>query len=317
MFLRKHARITLVVASRHRDALATVNAITDLPLERREALTTAGLYQALKGAHLAIVDLNDVAESPDISRERMQQVLANTLTVTGAEFAANPAHYLDRARAASGLSGAPPPRCIAFAGLSGGVGKSTLSLSLARFFRHKTGLPTAVIELSTGPSGVLALLAQDNRDWSHLYEVVSQGKSWPTWEGITLAGMAWDTTRLLTDDRIGAAWRAIKDQHILTVIDAPAYHPHWPLAEALADQVFVVSDGRPDALANAAWLMQHDGLNGSGKNKVLLNRGGLAAKLALPIKPVADLPDVGRAAQSFSSQLGSRLMSLAYPGWKA
>jgi hypothetical protein len=254
-----------------------------------------------------------VAESPDLSRERLAQVLANTLAVTGAEFAANPAQSLDRARAASGLSGALPPRCIALAGLSGGVGKSTLSLSLARFFRHKTGLPTAVIELSSGPSGRLALLAKDDQDWSHLYEVVSQGKSWPTWEGITLAGMAWDTARLLTDDRVLAAWRTIKEQHILTVIDAPAYHPHWPLVTSLADRLFIVADGRPDALANAAWLLQHDGT----QSEVLLNRGGLAAKLALPIKPIADLPDVGRAAQAFPSQLGGKLMSIVYPGWKA
>ncbi len=317
MFMRKPQKIILVVATRQRAALDAINHLTDLPLERREALTTAGLYQALKGAHLAIVDLGDVAESPDLSRDRLAQVLSNTLAATGAEFAANAAQYLDRARAASGLSGALPPRCIAFAGLSGGVGKSTLSLSLARFFRHKTGLPTAVIELSTGPSGLLALLAKDDHEWSHLYEVVSQGKSWPTWEGITLAGMAWDTTRLLTDDRISAAWRAIKEQHILTVIDGPAYHLHWPLVAALADRVFVVSDGRPDALANAAWLMQHDGPNGGAKSDVLLNRGGLAAKLALPIKPIADLPDVGRAAQSFPSQLGSKLMTLVYPGWQS
>ena len=313
---RKSSRIILVIATRQHEALEAINQIGGLPIERREALTTAGLYQALKGAHLAIVDLSDVAESPDFSRERMQQVLAQTLSVTGAEFVANSAQYLDRARATSGLSGALPPRCIAFAGLSGGVGKSTLSLSLARFFHHKTGLPTAVIELSTGPSGILALLAKDDQDWSHLYEVVSQGKPWPTWEGITLAGMAWDTARLLSEDRVRSAWRAIQEQHILTVVDAPAYHPHWPIIAALVDRVLVVSDGRPDALANAAWLLQHDAPEGNAHSEVLLNRGGLAAKLALPFKPIADLPDVGRAAQSFPSQLGSRLMSIVYPGWK-
>jgi len=313
MFLRKKIKITLVVATRHRGALDALNAVTDLPLERREALTTAGLYHALKGTRLAIVDLDDVAESPDLSRDRLAQVLGNVLSATGAEFAARPAHYLDQARTASGLSGALPARCVAFAGLSGGVGKSTLALTSAKYFRLKTGLPAAIIELSTGPSGLLALLAKDDQAWPHLYEVVSQNKSWPIWEGVTVAGMAWDTTRLLPDERVAAAWQTIKEQHILTVIDAPAYHPHWPLAQRLADRVLYVSDGRADALANAVWLLSHDGTSG----RLLLNRGGLAAKLALPQAPLADLPDVGRAAATFGTQLGQRLMPIVYPGWKA
>ena len=53
------------------------------------------------------------------------------------------------------------------------------------------------------------------------------------------------------------------------------------------------------------------------QREILLNRGGLAAKIALPIKPIADLPDVGRAALSFPPQLGRKLMSIAYPGWHA
>ena len=89
MFHRKPKHLTLVIATRDRRALDALNQI-DLPLERREALTTGGLYQALKGAQIAIVDLNDVAESPAISRERLAQVLTNTLAVTGAEFAAQP-----------------------------------------------------------------------------------------------------------------------------------------------------------------------------------------------------------------------------------
>jgi hypothetical protein len=312
MFNRKPKRLTLVVATRDRRALEALHQI-DLPLERREALTTNGLYQALPGAHLAIVDLAEVAESPTMSRERLAQVLANTLAVSGAVFAAQPAHYLDQARAASSLAGALPARCVALAGLSGGVGKTTLALSLAKFFRKTTGLPAAVIELSTGPSGLLALLAPDDQTWPHLYEAVSQGKPWPTWEGVTLAGMAWDTARLLTDERVQAAWQALASQHVLTVIDAPAYHPHWPLAAVLADRIWLVADGRPDALANAVWLLERE----PRKAELLLNRGGLAAQIALPVKPLADLPEVGRAAQAFPSKLGQRLMTLAYPGWKS
>ena len=318
MFKRKPKRLTLVVATRDRRVLDALHRLTlSAPLERREALTTDGLYRALPGAHLVIVDLADVAESPAMSRERLAQILANTLTVGGADFAVQPEYYLDQARAASSLAGALPARCVALAGLSGGVGKTTLALSLARHFHQKTRLPAVVIELSTGPSGLLALLAKEDQAWPHLYEAVSQGKPWPTWEGVTLAGMAWDTARLLSNERVQAAWQALVNQHVLTVIDAPAYHPHWPLAAALTDRVWLVADGRPDALANAIWLLERDQDRDHQQADLLLNRGGLAAQIALPVKPIADLPDVGRAAQSFPSRLGQRLMALAYPGWKA
>jgi hypothetical protein len=314
MFSRKPKQVNLIVATRQRVALIALDQLDANSFKRREALTTAGLYQILPGAQLIIVDLDDLAESPEWSRARLSSVLANTLMISGAEFAADPQHYLDRAQALAGLTGALPARCVAFTGLSGGVGKSTLALSFAHFFRHKTGLPSAVIELSVGPSALLALLAKDDQDWSHLYEVISQGQAWPTWDGVTLAGMAWDTARLLNAELIDAAWQAIIEQHVLTVIDAPAYHPHWPLAAALADRTFIVSDNRPDALANAVWLLQQDSV--PDHSALLLNRGGLAAKLALPQPPLADLPDVGRAAQSFPAQLGRKLMALVYPGWK-
>ena len=179
MLRRKPAKVVVVVATRQRAALEALNqAMSTHPeMERREALTTGGLYQALKGAHLVVTDVDDLTESANLNRERLIQVLANTVAVSGSEFARNPVEYLDRARVASGLTGILPPRSVAFAGLSGGVGKSTLSLSLARFFRQKTGLPTAVIELSCGPSGILALLSKEEQDWNHIYEVVSQGKA--------------------------------------------------------------------------------------------------------------------------------------------
>jgi hypothetical protein len=72
------------------------------------------------------------------------------------------------------------------------------------------------------------------------------------------------------------------------IIRTGRWRSDWPIT-------YTTTAGRPDALANAVWL---------------LNRGGLATKLALPQAPLADLPDVGRAAATFGSQLGQRLMPI-------
>lgn len=304
-------RVTVVVATRHRPALrALAQAAEDLPLTRREAITTQGVYDALPGAHLVILDRDAVRETT-ISRQRLVAALEDgVVAATGPAFAAEPERFLDRARAASGLAGALPPRTVAFSGLSGGVGKTTLSLSLARAFRQATGLPVGVIELCSGPSGLLALLG--DRELSHLYEVATQGAAWPEWSGITLAPMDWETARLLDEAQVAEAWQGVRAHHILTLLDAPAYHPLWGVAEAMAERVFVVADRRPDALAAAVYLASRDG----GGRRILLNRAGVAARLALEADPAARLPDVGEAARRFPLKLGRRLMPVVYPGWR-
>lgn len=302
----RSSRLVVVVATRHPGALAALEGVGDI--ERREALTTGGLYQALPGAHLVVADLDALAESPEFSRGRMAQVLASSgaITVDGANFAASPTEWLARAGAASGIPGALPPVAVAFASLSGGVGKTTLSFSLARYFRERTGLPVAVVELSNGPSAFSALLSLDRRG-GHIYEVASQGKAWYSWNGITLAAMDWRFARMLSPGEIEDAWRSLIATHILTIFDAPAYHPLYPVVERLARAV-VISDGRPDALANAVFLAGKEG-------KILVNRGGLTARLTLDRPPVAVIPYVDNAS-SYPASIGRRLMQVVYPGWK-
>ena len=310
MDLKRKKGIVVVVATRRQGVLAALEGVKGVRIRRREALSTGGVYDALPGAHLVVVDLEALVESPDMSRKRLEGVLARAevVVVDGGTFAADPGAWLDRARAASGLAEALPPRSVAFTGLAGGVGKTTLALSLARHFHACTGLPAAVVELSAGPSGLAALVGDGPRP--HLYEVVTQGREWPRWEGVTLAPMDWATARLLEEEQVRGVWERLREDHILVLFDAPAHHPLWPVARGLVDEVFVVSDGRPDALASAVYLAVEDG------HRILLNRGGLAARLGLELKPAASLPDVGRAAGRFPERLGKRLMPVVYPGWR-
>ena len=313
--LGRKRSITIVVATRHGGALAALEeAEKDLPLARREALSTDGVYRALPGARLAVVDIEALVESPGVPREQLMQVLAcgDLAVVDGRVFAADPTVYLSRARAASGLAEALPGRRVAFTSLSGGVGKTTLALSLASHFRRRTGLPVVVVELCPGPSSLLALVGEGDGQ-AHIYEVVTQGKGWPVWGGVTLAPMDWQTARLLEREQVAEAWRALADTHVLAIFDSPASHPLWPTAAQLVDATLAVADGRLDALASAAYLAsQEDDV----QTQVLLNRGGVTARLALEHAPAATLPDVGRSAKGFPDRLGRPLMRLVYPGWR-
>jgi len=310
---RRGRRIAVVVATREAAALALLDtAGSGLPLERREALTTGGVYRALEGAHLVVANLEQLVESPDVPRKRLESVLAGcgVPVVDGASFAADPHGVLAPARWSSGLTEALPSRSVGFTALAGGVGKTTLALSLARYFRRRTGLPVVVAELSPGPSPLLSLAGEgDGR--GHLYEVVSQGHSWPVWDGVTLAPMDWETARLLPEDEVAEAWHDLRQAHVLTIFDGPACHPLWPRASRLVDAVFVVADGRPDALAAAVYLLEREEAYAA-----LLNRSGAVARLSLGAPPAARIPDVGRAASHFPTRLGRRLASLAYPGWR-
>lgn len=305
---KRKKKVTVVVATRNPDALAALEQ-DEWKIERREALTTEGAYRALDGAHLAVVDLDDLVESADLPREQLASVLSGSdvEAVDGATFAADPVQWLELAQERSGIAGALPTRVAALTGLSGGVGKTTLALSLARYFRKKTRLPVAVCELCAGPSGLLALLGADG---AHIYEAATQDLAWPTWEGVTLVPMDWSTARLLPEAQVRDLWAKICQTHTLTVFDVPAYHPLWPIARELTHKAFVVSDGRPDALAAALYLIQED------KHQLLINRGGVAARVQLETPPTAFFPDVGRAAARFPSRLGERMMRVVYPGWR-
>lgn len=312
---KKNKRIVVVVATRHPAALAALNEYSSLPIEQREALTSDGLYRALPDAHLVLADLSDLVECGDVGCDRLAQVLetADVVTATGEEFAASPSTCLDRARAASGLAEALPSRSVAFTGLSGGVGKTTLSLSLARHFRQRTSLPVAVAELTLGPSALEALLG-GTQDLPHIYEVATQDAQWPTWEGITLAPMDWPTARMLEHEAVAEVWGNLRESHVLTIFDGPAFHPLWlPAAVPLVDTAYAVSDARPDALVSALFFStQDDGVPAH----VLLNRGDITARIAMPQAPAASLPNVGGKADQYPAKLGKELMRLVYPGWR-
>lgn len=316
MFARKRDLI-VVVATRQSGVVAALEkaaaALTGVKLVRREAVSLDGAYEALQGAHLAVVDPGQLAPGRDtVSSATLEAALdtGNLITVSGAAFLADAATYLELALATTGLGAVGlaamlPPRAVAFTALSGGVGKTTLALVTALAFHRATHLPAAVIELTPGPP---ALLAQTGATGADLYRAITQGEDYPTWRGVTLVPMAWNTVRLLPPEQVLSAWRAVQNAHIYVAWDAPAWHPLWDLVEA--QRTFVLADQRPEAQGAALHLLAR--LREEEPDVALgLNRAGIGGRLALPekaafvLKPVRD-----------PLALGPQVLSAVYPGWR-
>jgi hypothetical protein len=318
MFKRKRELI-VVVATREPGVVAALEeataalepaaaALTGVKLVRREAVSLDGAYEALQGAHLAIVDSGQLAPGRDtVSAATLEAALAtgSLITVAGAAFLADAATYLELALATTGLGAMLPPRAVAFTALAGGVGKTTLALATALAFLRATHLPAAVIELTPGPS---ALFAQTGASGADLYRAITQGEDYPTWRGVTLVPMAWDTVRLLPPEQVLGAWRAVQNTHIYVAWDAPAWHPLWDLVEA--QRTFVLADQRPETQGAALYLSAR--LREEERDVALgLNRAGIGGALALPEKAAFVLKQVRDPLT-----LGPQVLRAVYPGWR-
>jgi len=275
-------------------------------LARREALSASGAYAHLTGAHLAIIDPETLAGA-DAERAQLTAALQGArqlVVVSGAAFLEDPSTYLERAVQSSGLGEMLPPRAVAFTAIAGGVGKTTLALATARAFHATTRLPAVVIELSAGPSALYALAQIEAPT---LYEVLEQGAEFPTWEGVTLAGMDWSLARLLEPARVAELWAKLAAAHIFTAGDAPAWHPLFKFLPP-ASQYLVLTDARPD-VANAALELQTSLRQQDLPVELAINRGGAVARVNLPAKPALQLPTLRDPWRA-----GALVLKAVYPG---
>ncbi len=315
MFWKRNPTLVVVVATRHPEVLAALATaaqhLKQVHLERREALSVAGAYRALAGAHLALVDPDALTGEDEVTRQALQAALASPrlITAAGAAFVAAPVALLEAAVAAAGLGTLLPPRSVAFTAWAGGVGQTTLALATTRAFHAATGLPAAVIELVPGPSALRAALNVEGAD---VYQVVSQAAAYPTWEGVTLGLMDWGTAQLLTPEQLTAHWQQIAREHVFVAYDAPAWHPR--LDQIQVAQVYVLADHRADAQVAAVALAEQLRAAGYAPEAVRLglNQAGLAARLALPEKPAFALQTTRRPVAT----LGGAVLQAIYPGWR-
>jgi hypothetical protein len=143
-----------------------------------------------------------------------------------------------------------------------------------------------------------------------LYQVVTQGAAYPTWEGLTLGLMDGSTAELLAPERIVAHWQQVHAAHIYVAYDAAAWHPLMEYVNA--ERIYVLADDRPDAQVEAVKLARDLRSHVEGQVALGLNRAGLAGRVSLPEKPAFALKKVRNPLNG----VGEQVLQSVYPGWR-
>jgi hypothetical protein len=291
--LKRGKGIRVLVATHNPEVSGALAAMADdaqgnvrrskIKVQVTEAVSTQGAYEALPGCNLAVVDTSDLVASSALPVEMLDNALAQSgiPIVNGAMFVDDPQTWLERAIAATGLLSALPPRTVVVTGYSGGTGKTTLALNLARYVSRHLHLPVALIEVNYGRSALMALTDQELPDF---HDILTQGTRPGTWQAITVLPMNYTSARLLlnrTDEVCGLLYD-LAQSHVLTIVDAGAANPFFPYFKERAQSVLVVADPRLDAVMNAQALFREIAVDREDGAAIVLNRmNGMGDKLAL------------------------------------
>jgi len=310
--------LRLVLADSSPGVLAALGKLTVSHQIVGEALTTEGVYRTLERANLLIADLETLPESGGVGRAMLREVLrrTNIPSPTPAQFAADPVVWQEEALAAAGHFEHLPPKSVAFTSLSGGVGKTTLSLDTALAFAHTTRLPTLIVEFCHGASGLLAVTGAEAPS---LYDCVRKEQPLAQWQGVNLLPMDFEYARQLSQEAILAYLRRQQQAHVLTVFDAEYFHVTTTLVESerLVDTWCVLCvPRRPDTVENARALAARL----AEKNipaQIILNQtrpgeGMLVASLDRALELGYD-----ETARWLDGRLGRDALRLIYPGLPA
>jgi len=296
-FLGRHPT-TVVAATGDPQVLAFLWARPNLRVA--EARTTDAVNNLLAAAQLVILE-PAALRAGQVSRDYIYAALAgrhvpHTDPVT---FLADPARWLAEGQAFGGAVHSLPPRLVAFTSLaSGGVGKTTLTLGLALTVAQRTRLPVAILELTQGASGFLAVLdpAGFLADPPDAYTLATQGGEPAGWQRgrteLTVVPMDGRQGALLTAGDCAALLVRLRAGHALTVVDAVQPHALWPAVQAAADRIFVVAAAdRPDTVANAQMLASEQD---DPRVAVVINQAGrldqLASRVAQGERPLLAIP---------------------------
>ena len=248
-FWQRKKPLVVLLATRNEDAIqAAAEKLGDST--RREAFTTGSAFLHITGCNLIVLDVSDLTETDDVTREALAAAAAGSgaTVISGAAFAQDPIRYESQARLSVGDLRTLPRRSIAHVNYAGGVGKTTLALDLAAYFVRRTNLPAAVVELSQGASAFHALI---DPGLPHFFDMLTQDTAPGIWRGVTLVPMVYPSARMLLDgnhQQAIAFIAAIQQKHMLTVFDVVAAHPLWPEVRHLVQQIYVVVSPRADSV---------------------------------------------------------------------
>ena len=320
---RKKHMPAVVLATRSEEALSQMPRDT---FQIREAVSTMGVMSALNARPVLIVaDPEELIESPEMSREALITALDSVgqdgvVVVDSKAFIEDRERWIGEALLSRGDGAAlryMPRRAVMLTNYCGGVGKSTLSLALARRFRETTGLPAAVVEVGVGGSSMSRL-----GELSTLFEVVTQDADPGEWHGVHLyPSDDWETKTLATDERTETTLSQIYRQHTLVTFDTFPTNALWRHALELVTDVIVVTSPRPDAIEQTGAMMRRlqdelETLAAQPEIHLVLNQvQSMGQRLPLAGELSAWVKYDEGAALSLEGDLSDPLLGLMYPGW--
>ena len=223
----RRRRTTVIAATANPAVLTVLWQQPDLCI--REARSTAGINALLQAAQLVILDPAAISVG-DIPATYIVQALAESRIphTDGLGFLLDPVRWLNEGAAFNGQLRSLPPRVVVFTSLaSGGVGKTTLTVGLARSVARRTRLPVAIVELCHGASGFLTILDAPGFSPAPVdaYALATQGGQSGQWRGLTVVPMEGRQGALLTPNDFGALLDRLHGGHVLTIVDAVQPHP--------------------------------------------------------------------------------------------
>ena len=279
----------------------------------REAFTMQGVLQGLPGANLVILD--EVIASSLVSRELLKRALETSgIPVTSPDdFQEAPDEWLGRARLASSRQITYlPSRQVNLASWSGGVGKTTLAMAVAKRFAERTGLPAALLELSMGGSAIQARISDKLPEF---FAIATEKAEPAVWQGVSLYPMDGRTLEVLWSedpDGVRRVLKEIRQRHTLLVVDGFPGHPLFPELSQTAPGLvhLVITTPREDAVAQAQRLMTEVPSPAyllMNMTRNLADRAESGISIALPYRE--------SWAQSLDARLADPLLNLIYAGW--
>ncbi len=284
----------------------------------RETFTTRGVIRGLPDADLVV--LGDVIPLWDVDASLMENTLECTgIPVTTPELMlAQPEELISTARLANRKKlQYLPARFVLVGGWAGGVGKSCLSLAVAKRFRERN-LPTAILEASEGGSYLISRLGPQLHS---MYDVLTGEDTASEWEGIKLYPIDHRASQVLAEDpRLPDFLTGLKRGYTLVVVDASPSHPFWPQLLDLATHILVITAPRDESLFQAETLLKElEPLRASRpdlKVHLIMNMvHSLGERIGMSGMVAASIPFNDRWAAQLNPRIADPILNLLYPGW--
>lgn len=314
---RKENNDTLVVllAALHPDQAIIEILASHRDITIREAYSIRGVMQDLPGVQLVILD--ELMIFPDSPMEILHQTLEmnHIPVVSQRDFLSASEDWLGRARLTNSREiGNLPPRQVNLMNWSGGVGKTTLAMTISKRFVERTGLPAALMELSMGGSALQTKISTDLPDF---FELMTHKRDPGKWCGVNIFpmdGRAFDVLWAEDPDGVRNYLAEVRRKHTLFVVDC---FPGHPLFRDISHNIhgltnLVVISPRADSISLGRNLLQEISepsycvLN---MFKSLVDQSENGVTVHLPYKETW--------ANTYDSHLVDPLLALIYPGWRS